>query len=324
MAVTTYNAVAEYDSTFYSDVMIESTTEKLLHSIPMDKAKLPQMNGKTINWQEFENLSTTDALTALTEGVSPSIGSYSVREVTATIAQYGASLGITDIVDMTKRHKHGVQIVKNQAYQAAVVADTLDRNQVVSAATNDYYGTAAGTLGTTKANTAAPIDGVMLDKIHTNMQNNNAEYFYEVQAGSSTVGSTPVDPCYLAIVHPSVLYTLYGVNGFDRVSTYGGKKLPGEVGVYNNFRFIASTNAYWETAAVSGASAPVYFTAFFAPHAAATVELDGMSLQTYYDPPGSGEDHARQRAIYTWKMSRVSAILNNARMAVLGTTIESI
>jgi len=319
---TTTSQVGPYDQVYYDTTLIDSALEMLVHTIPLQKRSLPRRNGKVVNFREFQVFS--EKTTALTEGVTPTPDSYTVREVTATIAQYGARVGITDMIDATKPDDHLTQITENQGYQAGLTVDTLIANQVVLAASNDYYGTAAGTVGTTVGNTAAVIDATMLDKMHRVMRNNNAPYYTEIIGAGPGQGTMPVAPCYLAIVHPSVGYTLRRIEGFLPIEQYGGStgRMTGEIGSYKNFRFLESTNALVRASAGSG-SADVYVTAFFSPNAAATVELNGMSLRSYHQPFGSGDDTLEQRAYQGWKMSFVSKILNDAFLATLGNTIES-
>lgn len=314
MAITTTQAVAPYDQRYYDSVLIDSAIPQLVYEVPGQKKSLPKKMGKVVNFREFEILDA--ATTALTEGQTPAPSPYSVREVTATVSQYGFVNGITDMVDATKPDPHMTEIVKLQGQQAGNTKDQIIRDTIMTALTADYGATAAGTI-TDGGTGVVPVDATILDKCHRVMRNANAPYFTELITGGSKISSVPVGPCYLLICHPSVGYTIRDLTGFHPTEEYSsqGPVMAGEFGKYRNFRCLETTNAYVDSTE--------YHTGIFAPNAFGVVALNGMDLQSYHQGFGSGEDILEQRAKQGWKAAWVAVILNNAFMMSISTTIES-
>ena len=311
---TTTTQVGPYDQVYYDKTLIDRALPMLVHEVPAQKRSLGKKMGKTVNFREFESLPV--ATTALTEGVTPAASPYSVREVTAEVAQYGYVNSITDMVDATKPDAHMTEIVELQGEQAGLTKDTVIRNAIYAAGTNLFFQTAANTINQ-DGPAAEIIDEGGVDKVVRAMRNNNCPYFTEVVNGSTKVGTTPISPAYLCIVHPNQGYDVRGLTGFIPFEQYGSSMTPmrGEIGAYKQVRFLETTNAYND-----GTN---YYALFFGPNAFGVVALNGMDTTTYHAPFGSGEDTLHQRAKQGWKACWVAKILNDAFMAGLVTTVTA-
>lgn len=312
---TTTSQVAPYDQRWYDSRLIDRAIPTLVYDVAAQATTLPRKMGKVANMREFQTLPVPSG--TLIEGQTPAPAPYSVREVTMTVAQYGYTNSITDMVDSTKPDKHLTEIVEMQGEQAGNKKDQTIRDAVVPNATAAYAATAPGTITIEPDTALVPMDATLLDKMHRLMRNNNAPYYTRIVLPGMKVSTVPVGPCYLVIVHPSVGYTIRDITGFKPTEEYSsqGPVLTGEIGKYKNFRFLETTNGY--------SVSTEYYSLFCAPNGYSTVTLNGMSIQTYHTPFGQGEDHLAQRAVQGWKGAWVSGILNNAFLSVLATTVES-
>ena len=122
--------------TFYDKVLLREAGPNLVHEQFGQKRDIPRGSGKTIEFRKFNQL--PKALTALTEGVTPDGGALDVTSLTATVAQYGYFVRITDMLDLTAIDNVIVEAVQLLGSQAGVTMDTIVRNALVSG-TNVMY-----------------------------------------------------------------------------------------------------------------------------------------------------------------------------------------
>ncbi len=85
--------------TYYKTDLIELAEAKLVHDQFGTKKPIPPNEGKTIEFRMFDSL--PKAMTPLTEGVTPDGNNLSMSSMTATVAQYGDYVRVSDVLDMT-------------------------------------------------------------------------------------------------------------------------------------------------------------------------------------------------------------------------------
>ena len=84
---------------FYDRNLLERAVPALIHDLFAQQRPLPSKSSSTIKFRRYSSLAA--ATTPLTEGVTPTGSDLSVTDVTATVAQYGAFVTLTDMIDMT-------------------------------------------------------------------------------------------------------------------------------------------------------------------------------------------------------------------------------
>lgn len=98
MATTTTSVVANAQA-FYNRTMLERAQPADVHGRFGQTRPVPKNNGNQAKFRRYSQL--TPATTALTEGVTPAGSSLSVTDITATLAQYGDFVTLSDMIQMT-------------------------------------------------------------------------------------------------------------------------------------------------------------------------------------------------------------------------------
>ncbi len=310
-------------SEYYDRVFLTRAKPLLLFALFGQNRPLKTKNSKTIKFRRYNALAA--ATTPLTEGVTPSGNDLSVTDLTATVAQYGDFIKITDMVDLTNPDPvltEGAQILGDQA---GLTIDTLVRDVLVAGTSVAYAN------GASRAEVNTLITKELIAKRVRLLKNQNARKITSMLSAGPGFNTTPINAAYVGFTHPDVAYTIKDLTGFVPVEKYPnpGQALPGEIGSIEEVRFLETTQVpVFEGAGAAGGSnvketggqADVYATIIVAANAYGIVPLD-MNGGIIVKPLGSGgtEDPLEQRATEGWKVAFTSKILNDAFM----TRIES-
>ena len=275
------------------------------------KTNLRKSTGNSVDWRRFNSLTPTT--TALTEGVTPTETALSMSQVTATVAQYGAFVTISDLLDLM-----GIDPVIAEAMEVfgqhggesieKIMVDQIDGGTTVQYAT----GSARASQAATNIITVA-----MIRKAVRTLQNNNAQTY------NGMTQNDKVMPSYIAFMHPYVIYDLKNDSEWKNHQQYSApeKLYNGEIGEIEGCRVVQSTLCPKYTGEGSG-GADVYGTIFLAQHAIGVVDVAGTGkFQMKAKQLGSGgsSDPLDQRATVGWKSQFVSKILNDNFMVRLET-----
>ena len=137
------------------------------------------------------------------------------------------------------------------------------------------------------------------------------------QGGTGTV---PGAPAYVAIINPTQWKKIKTLTGVDKAETYSSaaERFPGEVGKYENIRFIEATTGF--ALATAGAESPqntVYWFSIMGQGAFARSFINGEALRqlirTPNDHPESGDELAQTGSL-GWKAYFVCKILDQDRL----------
>ena len=275
--------------TYYEKRLIDYAEPALVHDQFADKYPIPAHGGKTIEFRKYSPLAK--ALTPLTEGVTPNGNKLEVTAITATVAQYGDFIEISDVLDLTAIDPNMEQATKLLGGQAGRTLDTITR-EVITAGTNVMYAPKAdGTPVTSRATVAA-------DCLLT------VDTIFVAVARLKEMNTMPIDDSFVAIVHPNVAADLMRSDAWQGIHKYMDATAiyNGEIGKIGNVRFVESTEAkcYGKVGA-SGAS--VYATMIIGANAYATTDVTGGGLQHIVKQMGSAgtADPLDQRATTGWK-----------------------
>ena len=97
--VSGQNQLSAEDKTFYERVLLERLLPQLNFYKDATKKKLPKNSGRTTNFRKFNSLTAPSA--SLTEGKTPDGNNLSISVITATVAQEGDYVQITDLIQLT-------------------------------------------------------------------------------------------------------------------------------------------------------------------------------------------------------------------------------
>ena len=216
--------------TYYSTYLIRLAEPLLVHDQFGQKHPIPKNGGKTIEFRKYDSL--PKALTPLTEGVTPSGQNLNVSTVTATIAQYGGYVELSDLLMLTAIDNNLMEATRLIADQAGRTLDTITR-EVLVGGTNVQY--AAGSR-TTRTNLvggeASGNDYLTVDCIR------RAVRTLKVQ------NAKRINGYYVAIIHPDVSYDLVNDPKWEAVKDYDPSDwYEGEIGRIAGVRFVETTEA---------------------------------------------------------------------------------
>lgn len=301
--------------TFYDKVLLREAGPNLVHSQFGQKRDIPKGSGKTIEFRKFNQL--PKALTALTEGVTPNGGALDVTSLTATVAQYGYFVRVSDVLDLTAIDNVIVEATQLLGAQAGVTMDTVVRNQL-SAGNNVLFcptvasGTETAVTQRKNMNTTSQLTVKMIQKAVATLKKNNVPTF---------------NGDYVAIIHPYVAYDLQRDPEWIDAHKYAQPEnlFTGEIGKVAGVRFVESTEAkVWkdsdcpQKSAGSGSDPATYYGVFstlvLGKNAYGVTEVTGGGLQTIVKPLGAGEDPLNQRSTVGWKGIRTAKILLEQNM----------
>lgn len=280
--------------TYYDKKLITRLLPNFVHLQWGQKRSIPKNGGKHIDFRKFASLAP--ATTPLTEGVTPSGNSITITNVTATPAQYGDYVEVSDVLDMVAIDPVVDEMTDVLGEQAS---DTLDRvcRDVLSAGTNVQY--AAGRVSRV---TVAAGDNLTVNEIRKavrTLKRNNAK--------------TVDGKNFIAIVEPGTTYDLQTDEKWEWASRYAGSEqiFSGEIGRIYGVRFIETSNAKIFTGA-GAAGIDVAATVVFGKESYGLVDVAGSgAVQTIVKPHGSSgtADPLNQRATVGWKALFTTKIL---------------
>lgn len=282
--------------TYYSDYLIDLAEPELVHDQFAQKHPIPRDNGKTIEFRQFDPL--PELTTALAEGVTPDGQSLSAKGITATVAQYGGYVTLSDMIQLTAIDNHVVQATKLCASQAGRTLDTITR-EVLAAGTNVQY-----SGGRTSRTDITASDVLTVDDIK------KAVRFLETQ------DAPKINGYYVGIIHPYAKYDLmkdpdwkYPHQYVDTENIYRN-----EIGELYGVRFVQSSRA---KVFVKGGATPsgtgavavdVYATLILGDDAYGVTEIEGGGLQHIVKPLGSAgtADPLNQRSTVGYALAKVA------------------
>ena len=283
------DGLTEEMKVFYSDYLIDNAVPKLVHDQFGQKHPIPKNGGKTIEFRKYSPL--PKLLTALTEGVTPDGQSLTVSTITATVAQYGGYVTLSDMLLLTAIDNNMVQATKLLGNQAGATLDTITR-EVLNGGTNVVY---SGGKSARTALTATDI--LTVDDIKKAVR------------ALKTQNADKIGNSYVAIIHPDVAYDLTNDPKWEAVKSYADPSdwYEGEIGRIAGCRFVETSEAkIWAGGGASGQA--VYSTLVLGDNAYGVTDIEGGGLEHIVKQLGSAgtADALNQRATVGWKATKVA------------------
>jgi len=307
--VTTDAGLTDEMKVYYSTYLIRLAEPLLVHDQFAQKHPIPKNGGKTIAFRKYDSL--PKALTPLTEGVTPDGQKLTMDEITATVAQYGGFVELSDMLLLTAIDNNLMEATRLIAEQASKTLDTITR-EVLNGGTNVLYAEgqvssrAALVGGQESGNHYLTIDGVR-----------KAVRFLKVMNARRINGD------FAGIIHPDVAYDLMSDPKWVNVKTYSDPSgiYNGEIGKIEGVRFVETSEAKVFTGAGANGR-DVYSTLILGADAYGVTEITGGGLQHIVKQLGSGgtSDPLNQRATVGWKATKVAERLVEQYMVRIETT----
>lgn len=287
---------------YYSKRLIDYAEPNLVHDQFGDDYPIPAGGGKTIEFRAYSSL--PKATTALTEGVTPDGSTLNVTAKTATVAQYGAYITISDMLKLTAIDNNIVQSLKLLGSQAGRTLDTITRD-VLAGGTNVIYSESKSSRSALATTSTLTVDDI-----------------FKAQAQLEAMNAPKINGSYVAIIHPYVAYDLMRSSDWISVHQYADPEaiFAGEIGKLAGVRFVSSTEAkIWKSSddncpsytEGSGDDAvtkyySVFSTLVLGANAYGKTSVQGGGLETIVKQLGAGDDPLNQRATVGWKATKVA------------------
>lgn len=312
MANTTTTQIPAEVNNFYDRTLLYRAIPLFVHTRWAQVRDIPRKAGTlTIKFRRYGNL--TAATTALSEGITPSGSQLSVTDITATVAQYGDFITVSDVLDFESQDPVLMEAAEILGDQMGDTLDQLTRD-VINAGTNVYYAGSGHTLRTQVA-AGELITLTLVQKSVRLLANNKARRMTKMVNSTTGYNTTPLNASYIGIVHPNTTYDLKGISTWVGVEKYASTNglMDGEVGKLDEVRFVESTNAKVFTGG-GAAGIDVYSTLVMGSDAYGTTRISGEAMKNIVKPLGSAgsADPLDQRATSGWKATFVAKILNDA------------
>ncbi len=288
---TTGNDLSPEMKTFYDMRLIDEAAANLVHDQFGQKRPIPANGGKTIEFRKFDSL--PDALTPLTEGVTPAGNKLNVTTIEATVEQYGDFIEQSDVLELTAIDNTIVEATKILGRQAGSTLDAVVRN-ILASGTNVLYAGGNSSRVTLSGDSSAKLTVDDIKKAVAILKANN----------------TPtIDGDYVAVIHPYAAYDLMSDERWVEAHKYAQPEnlYEGEIGKIAGVRFVETTNAM----ILEDGGTPVFGTLVIGEGAYGVTEVTGGGLETIIKQKGSAgtADPLNQRSTVGWKALKTAEIL---------------
>lgn len=286
---------------------------------------LPSNSTKVEKFRRYNALSNTPV--TLTEGVTPSSQALTVTDVTATLAQYGGLVQISDVILDTHEDNTLNEAVVLLGEQAAQMIEKM-RYGVVIAGTNVLYGN-----GTARTDVNTAITTAMQRKAVRTLKRQNARPITSIVRSTPSYGTENVSPGFVGLIHPDCEGDVRSMTGFTPAEKYGSiSPWENEIGKVDDVRYVSSSiftpwangggaksNGTTTMLSTAGILADVYPVLFLGRDAYGLIALKGQYALTpmVVNPKPSDSDPLAQRGSVSWKAYQTCVILNDLFMARL-------
>jgi N4-gp56 family major capsid protein len=303
MATTTqtYGNLTAEQKTFYDRTLLSRLLPNLTFLKYGQKRPMPKNEGGTINFRRFNSLDVPAA--SLTEGVTPDGDNLSITAVTATVAQEGNWVRLSDKISMV-----GIDpvLTESAALMGENAAKTLETRcaDVIFKGTSQQF--AGGAASAAAIAAGKVVNSEEIKKAVRTLRNNNAE---PLEGGY-----------YIGFCDPSVAYDLQNDSLWQDISKYNGAEniMKGEIGRIHGVRFILTTMC--PTDATTATAGTLHKTLIVGKDAYGVVDVNGSSKpEIIIKPTGSAgtEDPLNQRASVGWKAMAVTVRLQELAMVCI-------
>lgn len=320
MALTTTSTISSGVQEYYDKLFLAVATPLLTHSLWAQQRSMKSASGNTIRFRRYGQLSNASQLT---EGVTPAGKQLSATDLTATVAQYGDYVTLTDEVMVLQPDPNIQDAVEVLAKQEHKTTDELMRD-IMLACNSVYYANDVATQSDIVARFAA----ADVKKIIRSMKGLDAVLITEMITASTGIGTTPLAPAFVGVTHSDAEGDISDIDGFVPVANYASQKtvMDGEIGQYGNLRIICTSvgdvdedsgGALGSTGneSTTGSNCDVYKMVIVSEESYADVALDKHGTTVIIKAPekknSNTGDPLNQRVTVGWKRWWCGKVLND-------------
>lgn len=299
---------------------IGTLIKRLLPYLPLindgQKVTIPKHMGLVANFRRFSALAL--ATTPITDGTTPAGNTQVVTAVTATAAQYGDYLTVSDILETAGIDDSVVQAVEQLGEQAGQTIHRLIQTELGAGSTVRYASTAVSrvTVGVGMNLVVTEIRKAVRD-----LENANVPKFS--------------DGFYHGAVTPGQKYDLITDSAWQDIYRYTNTRpmMAYEIGeVYGAKLFETTDLPIYPTGGAGGI--PVHAAVLYGPNAFGVIDVQGMGVGSINENTNKGvevfvtgldvpskSDPLHQRAYVGWKCMFVCKVLDALRIIRIETSV---
>lgn len=226
-------ARTQFNKTFYHKTLLEYAKTNFVHAKYGQKQSIPKNGGKTVEFRKWDLFDPTVATHTLSEGVTPTGLDMSQTKVEATVAQYGAFVRVSDLLELSAYDR---VIDDNAELLGELIGHVIEKvtvDELNSGGTAQYATTSAVTPTSRLTVTGACVLTVAeIRKAVRTLKKNKARPFRKGRK-----------PHYICICGPDAVYDLQGDSAWVNVSSYSDREqiYDGELGKLFGVVFVEST-----------------------------------------------------------------------------------
>jgi len=296
--VTTTTQVDPEVGIYFDNILLDRHQPYYVHGYFCQERRIPQKNSKSAIFRRFDNLA--DALTPLTEGVTPNAEQVSKFDITAVVSQYGKVVELSDDVIITVQDQTSNEVADMLTQNMWSTYDKIIRNMLAATAAqidclNGVNGNAITELTTTDLELAIDY-----------LTENNGKKLSPNIEGRDAFATAPVWQAYWMIINTALRSNVKNLSNFLSTAAYPRQQsvLESEYGSLDEVRVVMTSEGYVDTTT----SPYVYSNFIFAANAYGRIAIDDQSMEMIIKPLGAGEDALNQRQTMGWK-GRLGAVI---------------
>lgn len=219
---------------FYDKKLLETARTKLVFAKFGQKRSIPRNNGKRVEFRRYDLFSPELAAAPLMEGVTPEGQSLSQSRVEAEVAQYGAYVEISDVLEATAYDEVVSDSAELLGEQLGTVVEWITRDAMCAGTNVQYAGGRTFRLQVT-ANDKLSVSEVR--KAVRTLKKAKARHFTANEKGEAR------KPHFICICSPEATYDLQSDSLWQDVSKYSNAEqiYSGEIGRLFGVVFVEST-----------------------------------------------------------------------------------
>lgn len=308
--LTTTTKVDAAVGIYYDRKLLLRAKPYLIHMQYGQQRPLPAKSGTTVKFRSYLKMATANV--PLTEGITPAGMPVEKSDRTVQVKPYGSWTSITDMVELTVEDNVLNEATDILAEQYGETLDELTRDILAACAssTNATHGS--------NGQTPTELHKDDIDAIVKVLVVNDAEMLAPVVLPGSGVATSPLPPCYRALMHADLVDDLERCTNFQSFETYSKQQGIdiGEWGRVGRVRFSLSSKGHKNTTPTPDQ----YKVIILARNAYGIVRHKTGDVQTIYHDRKIAGGPLEQCATLGWKTMFAARILNDNFMHVLNVT----
>jgi len=235
--VNTQPTVAYFNKTYYDKKLLETAKTRFVYQLFGQKRNIPKGAGKSVEFRKYDLFTPSTVSNRLTEGVTPDAQTLSQTKVEATVAQYGAYVTISDLLDLTAYDPVINDTTELLGEQMGTLLDWITRDALYAEASDQFAGGRAAMSSITSSDKLTIAE---VRKAVRTLKKNKARMF-----STNVAEGGARKPHFICICSPDATYDLQSDSLWQDVSKYSNAEqiYSGEIGRMFGVVFVESTEA---------------------------------------------------------------------------------